>query len=333
MVKNSGFIAGLAVAALALAGCTVGSQTAGNPPADSDSAQSARENGPITFTHPHPRLDGMTIEFEAQPEPDNIVVDCFSLRSMLEYGIEPVAIFGSDCDNPNVMGDIDISEYETIGRETEIDLERLAELRPDAIVGNSPDGTGPTRFDEDVKEQMTRIAPFVALPVGTSVDGDIAAAREVAEFLGGDVDSEAIAQADADLAAAKESFANAVEGKDLRVMLAWPSAETVRTGVGFKQANLLEELGVDIIGPEGPAEGSPWGQVAWEELGTYEADVILNEDFGRDDVFTSELWEAQPAIEEGQVAGWSSRGNHSAQYYADWLNDLAERASDWEELS
>lgn len=324
-----------ATTTLGLAACSSSPQEEeGASPSEATSAGAEAGAGDaemVSFTHPHPRLEGQTIELPANPE--RLVIDCFSLQTMADYGLEPIAIFGSDCNNPNVVGDINVDEYEIIGQETEIDIERLAELRPDVIVGNSPDGTGPTRFDEDVKEQMRRVAPFVALPVGTSVEGDIEAARAVAEALGGDVDSGQIAQDDADFEAAKDAFQDAVEGKDLNVMLAVASNEVVRTGVGFKQANLLEDLGVGIVGAPAPAQGNPWGQVAWEDMGTYPADVILTEDYGSEDAFTSELWESLPAVEEDQLEGWSSKGNHSARYYAEWLGGLAQRFEQWQKLT
>ena len=185
-------------------------------------------------------------------------MDCYAYSSLDDYGLEPAALFGFDCDNPNVMGDTSIEGIQMIGTDGEINVEKLAELRPDAIISN---------------EQPTRVAPFIPLPSGGTVDENIANTRDVAGFLGGDTDSEAIQQADADFADANEAFSAAVEGADLNYMLASPVKEMLYSGIGFPQANLLEDLGATVIGADRPAEGNPWGQIAWEEASTYPTDA------------------------------------------------------------
>lgn len=199
-------------------------------------------------------------------------MDCYAYSSLDDYGLEPAALFGFDCDNPNVMGDTSIEGIEMIGTDGEVNVEKLAELRPDAIISNGTED-GWSWFDDDVNEQLTRVAPFIPLPSGGTVDENIANTRDVAGFLGGDTDSEAIQQADADFADAKEAFSAAVEGADLNYMLASPVKEMLYSGIGFPQANLLEDLGATVIGADRPAEGNPWGQIAWEEASTYPTDA------------------------------------------------------------
>lgn len=60
------------------------------------------------------------------------------------------------------MGNADIEGIETVGQDAEIDLEKLAELRPDAIIGNG-NADGWSWFEDDVNAQLTRVAPFVPL--------------------------------------------------------------------------------------------------------------------------------------------------------------------------
>lgn len=299
-----------ATAALLLASCS-GSQD--GPASDAEPAG----DGGTTLSHP--TIDGLEISFEQQPE--SLVMDCYAYSSLHEYGIEPDALFGFDCENPWVMGDADISGIERIGQDGEINMEKLAEIHPDAIIGQGG-AEGWSWFDEDVNAQLTRVANFIPLPSGESVGENIDATRQVAGFLGADTGAEGVRQADADLETAKQEFSDAVAAKDLSFLLASPTKEMLYTGVGFNQADLLGELGATIVGPPAPESGNPWGQVAWEEASTYPADVILVEGYDADNGFTTELWEDLPAVQADQVTGWNSKGAMTSRAYADWLSEL-----------
>jgi iron complex transport system substrate-binding protein len=290
--------------------------------AEESSEQPAGGGEGVTLEHPS--IDGLAIDFDAQPE--NIVMDCYAYSSLHEYGIEPVALFGYECDNPFVMGDADISGIDMVGKDGEIDVEKLAELRPDAIVGQGS-AEGWSWFDEDVNAQITRVAPFVPLPGSETIDARIADTREIAAFFGADVEADAIVQSDADLAAAKETFSDAITDSGLNIMLTSPTKEMLYTGVGFAQATLLEELGATIVGADAPETGNPWGQVAWEDASTYPADILLIEGYNDDFAFTTELWDALSAVKAGQLGAWSSKGAMTATTYAAWLNDVAELVS------
>jgi iron complex transport system substrate-binding protein len=303
----------VAASALLLASCAAAEESSEQP-----------AGGGEGVTLEHPSIDGLAIDFDAQPE--NIVMDCYAYSSLHEYGIEPVALFGYECDNPFVMGDADISGIDMVGKDGEIDVEKLAELRPDAIVGQGS-AEGWSWFDEDVNAQITRVAPFVPLPGSETIDARIADTREIAAFFGADVEADAIVQSDADLAAAKETFSDAITDSGLNIMLTSPTKEMLYTGVGFAQATLLEELGATIVGADAPETGNPWGQVAGEDASTYPADILLIEGYNDDFAFTTELWDALSAVKAGQLGAWSSKGAMTATTYAAWLNDVAELVS------
>jgi iron complex transport system substrate-binding protein len=309
VLRRSSLAALVAASALLLASCA-SSGDAAEQPADSGDG----------VTLEHPSIDGLAIDFDAQPK--NIVMDCYAYSSLHEYGIEPVALFGYECDNPFVMGDADISDIEVVGTDGEIDVEKLAELRPDAIIGQGT-ADGWQWFDEDVNAQITRVAPFVPLPGSETIDGRIADTREIADFFDGDVASEAIVQSDEDLEQAKQAFSDAITDSGLNIMLTSPAKEMLYTGVGFAQAEMLEELGATIVGADAPETGNPWGQVAWEDASTYPADILLVEGYSDDFAFSSELWDALPAVQADQLGAWSSKGAMTASTYAAWLNDVA----------
>ncbi|WP_245802258.1 ABC transporter substrate-binding protein [Corynebacterium pacaense] len=230
------------------------------------------------------------------------------------------------------MGDADVSGIPRIGQNGEIDMEKLAEIRPDAVIGNG-DADGWSWFDDDVNAQLTGVAPFIPLPATGDIDTKIADTREIADFLGADVTADSIVRADADLESAKREFRDAVSGKDLNFLLASPTKEILYTGVGFAQADLLAELGATIVGAEAPATGNPWGQVAWEDASTYPADVILVEGYDPENPFSAELWDDLPAVKARQLSGWYSKGALTSRNYADWLGGLAERARGYTKVS
>lgn len=321
-MKKTALVALGAAAAMVLAACSTSDSD--NPQEDSTAANGEQ------LTLSHPSIEGLNIDFENPPE--TLVMDCYAYSSLHEYGLEPDALFGFECDNEALMGNADIEGIETVGQDAEIDLEELAELRPDAIIGNG-NADGWSWFEDDVNAQLTRVAPFVPLPSEGSIDEKIADTREIADFFGADVEAENIVAADEDYEAAKEAFSEAVEGKDYNFLLASPTKEMLYTGVGFAQADLLEELGANIVGPDAPAEGNPWGQVAWEDASTYPADVILVENFDPEAPFAAELWDDLPAVKADQLGTWSSKGALTSRTYADWLQDLADKVETYDKVA
>ncbi len=313
----------LTASALVLAGCADSS-----PDTDPDENSSSGGEGQATLEHP--TEEGLELSFDEQPE--TLVMDCYAYSSLHEYGIEPDALFGFDCENPFVMGDIDISQIEQIGQDGEIDMEKLAEVRPDAIIGQG-DADGWAWFDEDVNKQLTQVAPFVPLPSADTIDDGIEATRDIAGFFGADTEAEDIVQADEDYDQAKEDLSAALEDKDLSFMFASPTKEMLYTGVGFPAADMVEDLGATVVGPDAPESGNPWGDVAWEEASSYPADVILVEGYSDDYDFSAELWDSLPAVEEGQLGAWGSKGALTSRNYADWLQDMVELADTSEKVS
>jgi ABC-type Fe3+-hydroxamate transport system, periplasmic component len=211
-VKKTALVALGAAAAMVLAACSTSDSD--NPQEDSTAANGEQ------LTLSHPSIEGLNIDFENPPE--TLVMDCYAYSSLHEYGLEPDALFGFECDNEALMGNADIEGIETVGQDAEIDLEKLAELRPDAIIGNG-NADGWSWFEDDVNAQLTRVAPFVPLPSEGSIDEKIADTREIADFFGADVEAENIVAADEDYEAAKEAFSEAVERQGLQLLAGQPN--------------------------------------------------------------------------------------------------------------
>ena len=313
-MKRSALPVLLATGALVLTGCSGGTSAT-----DGADASGAASDSPVTLTAPAGQSKDIT--FDSQPK--NLVMDCYAYSSLKEYGVTPKALFGYDCENPFVMGDTDISGIERIGTDGEIDMEKLAALKPDAVIGQGSE-KGWSWFKEDVNAQLTKVSTFVPLPKTDSIDEGITATRDLAKFFGGDVTSSEVEQSDKDYEQAKKDFKAAVGKKDLSFMLTSPTKESLYTAVGFPQADLLEEQGATITGAAPPKEGNPWGDVAWEKASTYPADVILVEGYSEDKKFSTEMWDSLPAVKAEQLGSWGSKGAMTARHYADWLQDITE---------
>lgn len=284
----------------------------------SDATTSGTSTAAVSFTHPV--LEDVTIELEAAPEV--IVADYYAAGALADYGITPDAVFGYGYDDPWGKGNAQLDGVEVLGQGGEINLEKLAELNPDIIVGHG-NATGWSWFQEDVNAQVQQVAPFLPLSYTGTIEENFAQAREVASFLGGDTTSATITQADADFAAAKEELADALAGKNLSIMLMSPDKEMVYSALGFSAEELFTEAGATVVGAPRPETGNPWGRISWEELADYNVDAFAVEStLGDLEDIDFELWRSQPAVEQGQVFRWNSKMAYSPVVYTTWLREI-----------
>lgn len=253
-------------------------------------------------------------------------MECYAYSSLHDYGIAPVGLFGYGCDDPSVKEDIDRNGIPLLGKEGEIDMEKLAEMHPDAVLGyGTLEGWG--WLDESGNKQLLGVAPFVPLSNSDTIDGRINENRQIAAFFGGDVESDKVKRADEELKKAKEAFQKAVAGTDLKFLFVIPTKEMLYSAKGFAQPELFAQLGAHVAGPEKPENDNPWAQVAWEDASSYPADVIFVEGYDESFDFDGELWHALPAVKAGQLSGWEFKGATTAMSTAKWLNDVTQLVS------
>ena len=102
---------------------------------------------------------------------------------MFGYGLEKDA-------PPGALGDADLSTMTVVG-ERELDVEALAALQPDLIIGygNGEKTNGAwTWWDAAVTEKVAKIAPFVGINFAEQPVADVIAEYEgLAKALGGDL--------------------------------------------------------------------------------------------------------------------------------------------------
>ena len=79
---------------------------------------------------------GNTIDLDAAPEV--IVVDAYSAAALWEYGVRPDGVFGYGLEEgapTDSLGHADRSTMEVVGTGGELDIEALAALEPDLVIG------------------------------------------------------------------------------------------------------------------------------------------------------------------------------------------------------
>ncbi|SCX55536.1 iron complex transport system substrate-binding protein [Klenkia marina] len=194
MTRRASLTTILAVAALALSACGGSTDTGGDAPAAADDAAF-----PVTVEH-------IWGETTVPAKPERVVaLGVTDSDPLLGMGVVPLAVtpfvFYADTNGvgPWAQDLLGGAEPEVL-TSSEVDVEAVAALRPDLIVGVS------AGFDEPVYEQLSAIAPTLVRPEGTvayGVDRDTAT-RMIAQAVG-EVD-----RGEELIAAADQAFADAV---------------------------------------------------------------------------------------------------------------------------
>ena len=253
-------LVGLVVAlVLVLSGCGAGPDGPASPPSAETAASVAF---PVTVEH---RFGSTTIP--AQPQ--RVVALGFNEQDfVLAFGVEPVGVrefLGYDAPNrPWAPESVRGKTIPTVGSE-ELDLEKVAALQPDLILGIN------SYIDSATYAKLARLAPTVAesadFPDGstpwdeqTRVTGQaLGQPAKAAELVG--QTRAAFARAVAE----QPTFA----GKSAAFALGATGSGTYSLGTDDYRTGWLTELGFAV-----PETG---GEVSFERLGTLDRDVLLAE--------------------------------------------------------
>ena len=192
--------------------------------------------------------------------------------SLLNYGVEPVGMFGYSGVSDDVrFDDMDMSGIAELGAVYgEVNLEALAALDPDLIVTN--------QYPVDAEGTLDPAAPLY----GFADSGQQAAAEEIASIV-----------TIADRACER--------GANVMVFYAEPSNIYIAKAPDDPSLRMYAELGVDFVDPGGA--DFCWEIVSWERIGTLPADVVLYSERGMlaDDLMAQPTFAATPAAAAGQV--------------------------------
>lgn len=267
--------------------------------------------------------------------PKVIVTDAYSAASLWPYGIRPAGVFGFGLEKngaPGALGDADVSTMKVVGTGGELDVEALAALQPDLIIGYGTSltkGQAWTWWDEAVTEQVTKIAPFAGINFSGHTDRATAVASVISEYeglakaLGGDVDSPEATAAKSDFTAASEAVraTMATKPKLTGIALNGDTANLWIGGPQLAQIGLLNGLGLKTAGPKGE-DNATWGELSWEKVPDYPADVVLAYTASTKAFASAPVYQKLPAVDAGQVVGFDDKMPFTYAHYTAWLTEV-----------
>jgi iron complex transport system substrate-binding protein len=264
---------------------------------------------------------GVTITRPQMPE--RIVAYLPIAASLWDFGIYPVAIFGTSRKpdgTPEVYaGSVDLDAVESLGEEYgSLDLEALVAAQADLFINDMwadpPDVWG---LQEDTIAQVNAISPIVQIEfVHRPITETIGSIEKLAAALGADLDAPAVTEARAAFAAASDELRAAIAEKPgLTVMFASGTPEEAfYVGNPSVNADLLyfKELGLDIVQPDTLTLEDYFEELSWEQAGKYPADLIF---------LDARQWSATAEELTSQVATFAALSAARANQFGDWQTE------------
>ncbi|RYY49889.1 MAG: ABC transporter substrate-binding protein [Actinomycetales bacterium] len=280
---------------------------------------------------------GTKLELDAAPE--RLVVQSSVAAALTDLGLgdKIVGVFGpvknadGELDSQAAGLDADAVEDVTGGGEYgDIDLEKLAGLKPDLVVTSSYLEPDLWYVNADVKKKLD--AQFQTLVIsfdGKTLPQIIDSTEKAATALGAD---------EADFAEGREAFETAQARLEKVAQDAKPSILAVSYSPDlFYVSNpevspdlkyYRDEIGLDIVTPKNPDEGGYFESLSWEKADTYDADVAYWDDrigsAGLAALKKEPVWGKTTAAENDAYIPWTSVAPPSAQAYADVFDRFAD---------
>jgi ABC-type Fe3+-hydroxamate transport system, periplasmic component len=275
--------------------------------------------------------DGETVTLDAVPT--RIIAHQDAAAGLIPLGIRPVGIYAdSPIEAAKALEGLDLTGIEIVGTAwSEVDIEKVAALDPDLIIGEWWDRNGAWSGGADVEAALAPLAPLTGVAASDSIVGMIEEYEELAASLGADLDDPAIARSKADFAAARAGFQAATAAKpDLKAVAVYAGSDAIYFADPAGAAELLDlrSWGLDLISPEGvDAAGNNYFEtVSWENADKYPADLILVDNRSASTLQTAlaqPTWTLNPGAAAGQVTDWP----------AFWLRNYAAYAGELEKLT
>jgi iron complex transport system substrate-binding protein len=323
---------------LVAAGC---GSSEGAPDSTSETSASETTVGGWSF------IDARGVEIALESAPDSIVADTYTAASLWDFGVRPVGVFGWGLEEEesawaNSLGSVDLDQVEVVGVGDQLNIEAVAALEPDLIVGYGPvdptdDTVAPLIWVSDENMPLLEdIAPPVATKwFGVTLVEALDFHEDLAGALGADLDDPALVQAKTDFESAVADLGALAEGSELTLMAvsAGPDGIWVANPPGFAILGFLSGLGFDVVVPENP--DGPWELLSWENVNLYPADVLLF--VGNNPLETGILddqptWLDLPAVEAEQVVSFNDKWPFNYEFYAEALSGMADSLEDFEPL-
>ncbi|MEU6536553.1 ABC transporter substrate-binding protein [Streptomyces sp. NPDC047000] len=250
--------------------------------------------------------------------PANIVAFVGVAAALHDYGVGVKGVFGptttKDGKADVQAGDMDVTKVTVLGNEWgQFNIEKYAALAPDVLISTMFDSAGTLWYvpEESKKKILAVGAPSVGISVyNRQLTAPLQRMLDLAESLGGDVASDAVAQAKKRFEDASARLRAAVKANPgIRVMAGSASQDLFYVSGSNLSIDLeyYKALGVTFIEPpeKAKAEGGGWYEsLSWENVDKYQADVIMMDNRTsavQPADITEATWKKLPAVKAGQV--------------------------------
>jgi iron complex transport system substrate-binding protein len=267
---------------------------------------SSSEGSPGEVTTPATRtIEHAAGSTEVPSDPQRIVTttDQNALLPLLELGVEPVGSAGLlDTDGSTTFRrteGFDTSGIEFTGPYGEPNLEKVAALRPDLIVGYE--------LDSDYHDDLSKLAPTVLVQIFDRPLTD--ALEDFAAIVGAeDEAAELRAGYDQRITDLRTALGEDLDDLSVSVVTAGDPGTFYRNDVGQAMGTVVEDLGPRLVDAQAADDGETANSL--ERLPSRDADVVLVVDYsgeqadpdpGTEALLESSLYGRLAAVEAGQA--------------------------------
>lgn len=302
----------------------------------STTATSAATAEPAPWTYTDAR--GKTVTLDRAPE--RVVAWVTLAAALYDSGVKSVGIFGPSTtdggERTPQAGRLALDEVESLTNGySEVDLERLAVLKPDIFFVAAYDGVI-WPIEEQEINAIEQIVPIVAININrrpaNEVLGDLAdlAASLAAPRVEGA--EAAVAEAKAEFEAASEALRAAAAAKpDLTMIVFSLSADTIWIANWQSLPDLLyfSELGVNFYPTNDDLLSDVYvPKLTWETVNTFQTDAILLDarpQWQYDESERAGTWGLLPAVQADQLGWWRAEVILSYQGVTPVLVEMTEQ--------
>lgn len=267
--------------------------------------------------------------------PTRLIMHANAAAGLIPFGIRPVGIYVDTpvTEDKSLQG-LDLSGIEIVGEKWgEIDLEKVAALKPDLIVAEwwplDKAFSGLESGAGAKNQQILKLAPITGPTQGDSTVKLIGDYETLAKSLGADLDAPAIAADKAAFEASLGKFKAAVAAKpNLTALPVWAGTDGLYVASTQGASELMDfaSWGLKLMNPETADDRGYWETLSWEQADKYQPDLLLVDNRSDTTIETAKaqpMWTSIKAAAAGQVTDWP----------AFWLRNYAAYSRELDKLT
>lgn len=285
--------------------------------------------------------DGRGEKISLDHAPKRIVAQSSMAAALTGLGVKGVVgVFGplkaADGGVDRQADGLDVANVEDVtagGDYGSLDLEKLAELRPDFIATYQYVADQLWYVSPAAAQKAAKLAPIGAVDFeDKTLIETLDATEQLAAALGADIDSAVVKRQHQDFAAAADrlrAIGTKMAGK--KIIATSAATDTFYVSDPGKSPDLAyyrDELGLPIIEPEGLNAADYFQALSWEQADKYGGDIALYDariGAAGLKLFDSEpVWQKVPAGRDKAYVPWQSVAPPSYAAYARIMNEIAD---------